>query len=858
MVLPALMRSRLLSLILAVSAVTALHGAEPTPEERFQWNVWPMLEHSCFRCHGAEKQKGDLRLDSREATLKGGKDGPALVPGKPAESLMVKLVRHAEEDREMPPKEKLQDVEIAALERWIADGAPWPAQPAATLGTNQEKIGDAWSDPRNPIVKIFGGKRLDLWSFKPITDPAPPPVRDTRWVQNPIDAFVLSRIEAAGLKPAAEADRRTLARRLYFDLTGLPPAPEEVEAFVSDPSPDAYKNLVDKLLDSPRYGEHWARLWLDTVRYSDSNGYDWDEFRPEAWRFRDYVIRSLNADKPFDRFIREQLAGDEMVPGDPQNTAEQDCLIATGYLRIGPFDNSAKKFGEDLRARTQVMSDLVETTGAAFLGLTLSCARCHNHKFDPVSQADYYRLRAFFEGIEPAEHIILDLPAPREEIRRHNEKLIAEIAEKQKFLEGIAAPYIERLRANRLERLPKEDRELLEHPPEKPDLAIRRKIFSLNKKMNPTMDQARRIFSEADTKLYDQTDAAYESLLEQGRNCTTGLLAHDAGDRPPATSVLFQGDFNQPREPVVPGYLSLLDPNPASIGKPARPSSSGRRSALAEWMVSEKNPLTSRVLVNRIWRAHFGEGLQATPNEFGHAGARPSQPDLLDWLAREFMRQGWSLKKMHRLMLNSATYKQGMQTSSIEEKHLPAGHAPHRLAAEALRDSMLSVAGKLQPHEGGPPLWPTLPADVLSASPALLDDAEFPMKGWHPSPPEKLNVRSIYLVQKRNLRIPMMETFDLPDNSISCPGRTVSTVAPQALTLLNNDFAIEMSQAFAQRLQREAGDTPDAQINRAFALALQRQPDAEERTSCLNFLKGHSLPELCRSLMNLNEFAYID
>ncbi|MEI6537565.1 MAG: DUF1553 domain-containing protein, partial [Verrucomicrobiaceae bacterium] len=452
----------------------------------------------------------------------------------------------------------------------------------------------------------------------------------------------------------------------------------------------------------------------------------------------------------------------------------------------------------------------------------------------------------------------LDLPAQRQEINRHNEQLLAQIADKDKICEGIVRPYIDRLRAKRMERISKEDRELLEHPPEKLDSATERKLWALKKQVIPSPDQAVRYLNEDEKKRYDKADAEHDALMEQGRTYTAGLIAHDGSDSPRATNVLFQGDFNQPREPVVPGFLSILDPNPARIVKPARQESSGRRSALADWILSEKNPLTSRVLVNRIWRAHFGEGLQPTPNEFGFAGARPGQPELLDWLARDFMRQGWSLKKLHRLIVNSSTYKQGMPSPAVEDKHLPLGHVPHRLTAEALRDSMLVVAGRLLPFDGGPPLWPVLPEDVLRTSPAVFDDVDYPLKGWHPSPPEKVNVRSLYLVQKRNLHVPLMETFDLPDNSISCPGRTVSTVAPQALSLLNNEFAVEMANSFAARLQKEAGNQPSAQINRAFALALQRAPDGQELASCENFLKLHSLPELCRALMNLNEFAYVD
>ncbi|MEO7318412.1 MAG: DUF1549 domain-containing protein, partial [Chthoniobacteraceae bacterium] len=607
--------------------ITALsaRGIEPSADERFHTEVWPLLERTCLRCHGGEKQKSGLRLDSREAALKGGESGAALVPGKPADSLLLQLVRHADADREMPPKEKLLEAEIASLERWIADGAPWPALPAEVAAV-VENFGDAWSDPRNPIVKVFAGKRLDLWSLQPIANPQPPTAG------NPIDAFARTPLRA-------EADARTLCRRLYFDLTGRPPTPEELAAF----TPESYERVADKLLASPRHGEHWARMWLDVVRYSDSNGFDWDEFRPQAWRFRDYVIRSLNADKPFDRFVREQLAGDELLAGPPRDAAEQDCLIATGYLRLGPHDNSAAQFGEGPRVRAALMNDLVETTGSAFLGLTLSCCRCHNHKFDPVSQADYYRLRALFEGVKFADDLPIDLAEKQEALRRANETVEAQIEEKRKVRDAISAPTVERLRAERMAKLSSEDTTLLKISKEKSDAKEKEKIKALEKKIKPSDEDVRAALDEKDRLLYTKADEELQELKKKTQPFTTALLAVDDNAKPPATRVLFQGDITKSREAVHPGFLSALDPNPAAVPKPARENSSGRRSALADWIVSEKNPLTARVIVNRVWQAHFGEGLVATANDFGFAGARPSNPELLDWLAREFVRGGWSL-----------------------------------------------------------------------------------------------------------------------------------------------------------------------------------------------------------------------
>jgi cytochrome c553 len=825
--------------------------------------VWPLLDRACVKCHGPEKQKGELRLDSRTAALAGGESGPALVPGKPAESLLLKLIRHADPERErMPPKEKLHDAEVADVEQWIASGAPWPEQAVQHVAVPVgEKIGDVWSDPRNPIVKIFGGRRLDLWSLKPIQNSAPPTVEDESWPRNEIDRFILAKTEAAEQHHAPEADRRTLARRLFFDLTGLPPAPDELNAFLSDESPAAYERLVDRLLASSRYGEHWARMWLDVIRYSDSNGFDWDEFRPQAWRFRDYVVRSLNADKPFAEFIREQLAGDELVAGAPRDEAEQDRLIATGFLRLGPHDNSAASFGEEKKVRQQLMADLVETTGAAFLGLTMSCCRCHDHKYDPLSHADHYRLQAFFEAVKPRDDLPLDRAEKQEAIRRANAELDKIAAEQKEKIEALLAPSKARLRDERVAQLSSEEKQLLELPQEKQDDATKGKLKAVEEKVKVRDKEVRAGLEDAAKEQLKQFEKAAEALEKKREPFTTGLVMMDGEGEPPQTRVLDGGNLDQPRQEVVPGFLSALDPNPATLPKPAREKSTGRRTALAEWIVSEQNPLTARVLVNRVWQSYFGEGIVTTPNDFGLAGAAPAHPELLDWLAQEFRRSGWSLKKLHRLIVTSATYRQSSTISSGEgasSNPLLTRQNPRRLTAEMLRDSMLAVSGRLLPHAGGPPIWPQLPEEVLRANPAFLDDNKEKTKAWYPSPPETTSVRSLFLIQKRTVPVPMMAAFDLPDNAVSCARRNISTVAPQALTLLNSPLARETAHALAERVSREAGDDPTAQVERVFALALQRPPADSERAAGGQFRQQHSLAELCRAILNVNEFVYLD
>ncbi len=874
-------------ILLLASALAgyAAHAADDA-DRHFSEKVWPLLESRCVSCHGPDKVKGNLRLDSREAILKAGESGDrAVVPGKPADSLLLHAVMHSKKDLEMPPKERLTTNDIAVLERWIRDGAPWPK--AAALAASPklapgERIGDAWSDKRNPIVRIFGGQRLDLWSLKPVKNVQPPAVKNKRWARTSLDRFTLARLEAAGTAPPREADKRTLARRLYLDLTGLPPTPEQMERFLSDKRADAYERLVDDLLASPRYGEHWARAWLDVIRYSDSNGFDWDEFRPKAWRFRDYVIRSFNADKPFDRFIREQLAGDELIEGAPKDATEQDALIATTYLRLGPQDNSAGAFNEQDRARAEWMADLTETTGSAFLGLTMSCCRCHDHKFDPISQADHFRLRAFFEPVKYVDDTPLDLAAEQEAIRAHNQSLDAKIKPLAQLRDEILAGIKKRMRDERFAKLTSEEKLLLDIPKAQRTNDLKSKIEGIEKKIEPGDKEVKTALKGDEKTNYDAFEKEIAALRKQRREFTLGLFAADDKDKVRATKILFQGDHKQERETVEPGFLSALDPNPAKIQAVANKKSTGRRLTLADWIASPQNPLTARVLVNRVWQGYFGEGLVATPNDFGLAGAQPENPDLLDWLASEFVRNGWSMKKLHRLVVTSAVYRQRSGGEAISESVISKSvfgtktsattdalntdslitssftRQPRRLSAEQLRDSLLAVSGLLTNKAGGPPVWPELPPEILQANPAFLDDNETKTKGWYPSPKAEQNVRSVYLVQKRTVRVPFMETFDLPENSASCARRNESTVAPQALSLLNSPLAVEAARSFSQRVVAEAGESPQHQVERAFQLAFQRRPARAELEACLRMASQRSLTEVCRALLNLNEFVYLD
>ncbi|MEX2169186.1 MAG: DUF1549 and DUF1553 domain-containing protein [Pirellulales bacterium] len=696
-------------------------------------------------------------------------------------------------------------------------------------------IGDAFSDPQNPIRKLFRGERLDLWSLrKPIAREVPVP-RGNNPPADPIDAFLYDRLTETKLSATPEADRRTLIRRLTFDLTGLPPTVDEVEAFVADTADAAYAKLVDRLLASPRYGERQARMWLDVVRYADTNGYERDEFRPLAWQYRDYVIRSFSQDKPFDQFIREQLAGDELVDGPPRTPGEADMLIATGYLRLGQWDSTASIFQEEDRLRADMLADLTNTTAAAFLGLTMACCQCHDHKYDPLSQADHYRLRAFFAGVKPRDDLVIDTVEVQREISEHNAPLDLEIE---------------------------------------------------------TLKQELPATEKADKPRHEQLQKQIAELESKKRRPRVAMAATDSGPDAPITHVFEQGDFQSPRDEVDAGFVSLLSPGAAEIKSP-RDNTSGRRLALADWIASADNPWTARVFVNRVWQQHFGTGLVATPNDFGYSGARPAHPELLDWLAIEFVRSGWSIKELHRLIVTSQAYKQVSINNTASQQLDPENNFYwrqniQRLDAETLRDSLLAVSGLLQPCDSGRPLWPSVPEELRLAQPAILEAEksgdEGRMQGWYTDPLEQTDVRSVFLIRKRCLPVPFLQAFDFPDSIVSCARRDTTVVAPQALMLLNSPDAVRFAEALADRILRVPGDPGDASaddgsqlIESVFNIALQRKPDNDELIMASEFLKHHreihgtnpgdgtgdsakrlALVDLCRAVLNLNEFAYID
>jgi mono/diheme cytochrome c family protein len=760
---------------------------------------------------------------------------------------------------------------------------PGRGRPAFAGAEGKRPLGDAWTDPENPIRRIFGGERLDLWSLRKPVRPLPPMVGSSEKPENPIDRFVLAKLEAAGLMPSPEADRRTLIRRLSFDLTGLPPSPGEMKAFLEDRGPDAYERLVDRLLASPRYGEKWGRAWLDVVRYADSNGFERDEFRPNMWRYRDYVIRSLNADKPYDRFVTEQLAGDEVAPGPVRTLEDADRVAATGYLRLGTFDSTTSLFTEDKKGRDELMADLANTTGAAFLGLTMSCCQCHDHKYDPLSQADHFRMRAFFAAVKPTDDEVISLPEEREAIETHNADVDRRMSAVQAARETLLEPPRARLVAEKQAALPGEIRKLLDIPVDNRDAATKEKLKPFQEGLKVHDDGVLAALPESVRKQAESFAAEVETIKKSKRSPATARVMTDAGRSAPPTHVFFQGDFTQPRDAVEPGYPSVLDPNPAVIESPAT-ESTGRRLTLARWITSRENPWTARVVVNRIWQGYFGRGLVATANDLGYAGARPSHPELLDWLATELMDHGWSLKHAHRLIVTSATYRQSslddpVRRSIDPENRLLWRQEIRRLDAESLRDALLVVSGRLLPVDSGPPRWPPVAEAVLEVQPAIIEarhDDGGRLQNWYAEPAETTDVRSVFLVQKRSVPLPLLLPFDLPDTTVSCARRSSTTVAPQALTLLNNPDVVRWSRAFAGRVATQAGATAPARVITAFRLGLQRDPQPAEQALALDLLQRNAaeyardeaskfgppdrraLADLCRAIMNVNEFLYID
>jgi hypothetical protein len=768
----------------------------------FRKRVFSILRDNCFSCHGTLKTSG-LDLRSHATLITGGSHGQILTPGRATASRMFRYVAGLEKIQ-MPPAKKLTPAQIADIKAWINGGAAWPTDVKAV-------------DERP-------------WAFRPMTRPAVPTIRNPQSaIRNPIDAFILAKLEQKGLRPSPRADKRTLIRRATLDLLGLPPTPAEVEAFVNDKSPDAWEKLIDRLLASPHYGERWARHWLDLARYAESEGFKSDEMRPNAWRYRDYVIQSLNTDKPYDRFLKDQIAGDELYPGD------MDARVATGFLRHWADESNARNLWQ---RRQEILDDITDVTASSVLGLTAGCARCHDHKYDPIPQADYYRLQAFFAAVRPRDDIPL-LPADK----------LNEHAQRQKAWEEKTADIraeiaqIEALARNELyhvsfDKFPKEIQQAIEKPA-KERTALDWFLFHKAEPYFKVSDK------DIEGKLKGETKTRWQELqkrLVEYKPLKPDLLpvaqgVTDLGPEAPKTYTLAVGLYNRPVREVEPGFLSIIDPATPSLkpaeccedGTPA--ATTGRRSVLANWIASKDNPLTARVMVNRLWHYHFGRGIVATPSDFGAQGEKPSHPDLLDWLATEFVRRGWSLKQMHRLIMTSGTYQQASANNTAAarvdaDNRLLWRYRRHRLEGEAVRDCILSVSGELNPKMGGPSVMPELPAEVTT-------------RGYwkETADPRERSRRSVYVFVKRNLRYPLFQAFDMPDTHESCSRREVTTTPLQSLMLMNDELVLRSAQAFASRVAKEAGPDVGQQVDLAYRLAFGRTPGTEEKRAAVAFIQ---------------------
>ena len=720
-----------------------------------------VIQKNCVTCHGPAAMSG-LDLRTRAGQLKGGNRGAAIEPGRATGSLLFRLVSGAQTPA-MPPSGPLPPADILAIKKWIDAGAPELA-----LG---QKVAPAY------------------WAFVP-------PVHQD-YGENAIDRFYPS---------ASPADKPTLVRRAYLDLLGLPPTPEQVAAFVNDSHPRAWAKLIDQLLASPHYGERWARHWLDLVRYADSAGYEFDRDRPNAWRFRDYVVDSLNADQPYSQFIREQLAGDEL----PHPTPAQ--LVATGYLRHGPEANIRTD-----QTRLDELDDLVSTTGGAFLGLTIGCARCHDHKFDPISQKDYYRLQAVFYNTEYENHPLADA-ATIATNRAENHR----IDDLQKAAKQAVSDFLKPTR----HRLTEAKRASL---PEYMQLALRTPAEQRTDGQKLSAKQV-----EVTLKISDEDVLKQLSPVDRVRHhqLVDAVTALDQQRPPDFASALGIKNGKKYSVEHQPGVVTAAAQHPVSFG------SENLRTTLANWIASPDNPLTARVLVNRIFLQHFGEAFVDTPSNFGKSGSGVKKQELLDWLATEFMQNGWSLKNLHRQIMTSRYYQSRLR--------------PRRLEAEIVRDSILAVAGTLDRTFGGPGMYPFIDPSLWQGS----SGRKWP--GTSDADPSTWR-RGIYVFTKRTIPVPMLDVFDKPDTVASCSRRNRSTTSIQALIMMNGSFVDVQSRQFAGRLQREAGPDALAQVKRGFLLALGREPTGNETDASLSFLRNHStgLVDFCQTLFNLNEFAYI-
>jgi hypothetical protein len=769
-------------------------------EINFKESIAPLLVMNCIECHNSSVTKGNLNLETLAFALKGGDEGKAIVLGKPEESqLYLKIIEGENKKKPEMPRKKpaLAKADVEKIKAWIEQGAAWP---------------------KEIVLKEKAKADGSFWSFKPIIKVTPPVIKDApdAWKINPIDAFVFLKLKEKGIKPSPVADKRTLIRRVSLDLIGLPPTSSEVEDFLNDRNPDAYERVVDRLLASPRYGERWARHWLDVARFSESDGFEEDMQRPLAYTFRDYVIGALNQDKPYDEFVREQIAGDVLA------VQTGDSIAATGFLVAGPWDSvqrvTPSKLGR-LQSREEQLEEIVSGVSQAFLGLTVQCARCHDHKFDPISQEDYYRVKAVFEGVD---HSL--------KIRAHGLRRLMGAKEESAWLEKTA-------------------------PLRKEIAGLEARDLELQKQLKEKQKEAAALALLMKEK--DKVKSGLEKLRQQ--------LAQDfpvqmgfVGDREqPKPTVLFnRGDIKDPKNEVSPGGLQAIKLSQVDFSKDLNLPEAQRRILFAQWLTHPENPFTFRVMVNRLWQGHFGIGIVDTPSDFGFNGGRPTHPELLDFLAFEFKQQQYSIKAMHRLIVTSATYAQACipnMNTRDEYKKAVAIDADNRLfwrfpslrlEGEVVRDAMLAMGGNLNSEMNGPSFKPYTVTQLNTYFYHLFDKDE-----------NIYNRRTIYRMQVITGRSPLLDALDCPSPSITHPRRSPTSTPLQALALMNDSFVVRQSMKLAARLKEQQPDL-QKQIELAYEFCYSRKPNVEELQAGLNVAKEHGLETLCWAIYNSSEFLY--
>jgi Protein of unknown function (DUF1553)/Protein of unknown function (DUF1549)/Planctomycete cytochrome C len=822
-----------------VSSASAGQKTKQAGMDFFEKNIRPVLIEQCYKCHSQDAQKagklkGELLLDSRAGVLKGGENGHILNLAKPAQSRLLKALRHDGEVR-MPPKKRLPESVVRDFATWIAMGAPDPRE------------GGIISNKQFDLDKV----RKEHWAFQPLRNGSRPKVKNVDWVKTPLDAFILSKLESTGVQPAPAVDPATLLRRVYFDLIGLPPTPKEQQAFLRDPSDAAYEKVVDDLLQRPQYGERWGRHWLDVARYAETLGFE-----------HDWVIDAFNADMPYDQFLTEQLAGDEV-----KNTTLRSH-IATSFLRLGTYESNA---ADHTNARYAHLDDIVSTVSMAFLGLTVQCARCHDHKFEPVSQEDYYRMLAVFEPLQTIER---EGKVQAFEIGTAHDRAVhaQQTSAWQKKLDGLYQP-LNQLRLTVLERSRKElllDKKLNEKQFEETLLALKSPsekrtkqhadLLLITNARAKVLDEALKQFVSSSEKA--ELQSCLDAINEQMKKQPQSFLAHvyrESGV--PDTWLFARGEVSRKVRIVLPGAPGVMGGQDFPEPKKKRfADTSGRRLWLAEWMTNQAQPLLARVMVNRIWQQHFGRGFVDDANNLGLSGGSPSHPELLDWLANDLVAHGWRLKRMHRLIVLSSTYRLASKHphQADPDGKLFARWLPRHLEAEAVRDAMLSASGKLNLAMGGPSIHPPFKEKSFGAGVGGGG-------GWKQSDEKEASRRSVYIFAKRLVPLPMLDVLGAPDSSASAASRTVATTSVQALLLLNGEFSTQQARFLADRLQREAGPDAEARIRLAYALVFCRAPGAEEMRDLVIFLQQHpragtdeALVRLCLVLLNTNEFAYLN